>query len=120
MTLDLLANYINTGKRSYRTKLHQYGLQFGRDIMVMTLVIDALRDHWQPSDKGRAIYAPVALPLATRLGGSYISLLSIDSVEIAKRCPVIDMERTFELFTPAVQEWMAAHVDEVPQYQTIR
>lgn len=112
MAISLLADYISTGKRSHRTNLHRYATNVGLDIAVMALVVDKMKDRWQPSDKTSVIYAPVALPLAHLLGESYIALLAVKNVEIARRCPIILPDRITELLTPAVQEWMSNYVQE--------
>jgi hypothetical protein len=113
--LEWLAHYVASGSDDALGELDRFARDIGLDLLTVVRLADVLRSSWVGAP--RELDPRPALPLAQALGESYVLLLMVDSTELAERLPVVSMERTRELFTTSVRDWMAEHLDEVPEYQ---
>jgi hypothetical protein len=113
--LEWLAHYVATGSGEALVELDRFAREIGLPLLAVVRVTDVFRASWVGAP--RELDPRPALPLAQALGESYALLLLVDSTELAERLPVISMERTRELFTTSVRDWMSLHVDEVPEFR---
>jgi hypothetical protein len=115
--LEWLAHYVATGSEEALVELDGYGRRIGLELLTVVRVVDVLRSSWVGAP--RELDPRPALPLAQALGESYVLFLLVDSTELAERLPVVSMDRTRELYTASVRDWMSEHVDEVPEYRPV-
>src|SRR4051794_26945005 len=104
--LHWLQFYISSGgAEEAALELDRYARNVGLEIIAMVRIAEALRPAFR--DAPASLDLRSALPLAHALGESYALLLAAQTVEIAERLPVAQVDRIRELFTPSVRAWMA-------------